>query len=484
MSWLARSLVRSLSSDHGDGDGDDEERIKEKAESPSKEAEPGEDSPVEPGTPTRGVKEDLSELTKTLTRQFWGVASFLAPPPASEKPNPPSLPEMDSSASDRGRRSDSSDPAASLYADEAAAESESPRIAGIRSDFAEIGGKFRSGISMLSNTMAVSEISKIASTFLPFGAEEGEEDGREEAEEEEDNVEVGAVGVTEEVLAFARNISMHPETWLDFPLFHEDEDCDDFEMSDAQQEHALAIEHLLPRLAALRIELCPYHMSEGRFWKIYFVLLHSRLSKHDAELLSTPQIVEARAILLQDLQNRTKMGSERSGRGTLYRKEDATSVPIGEPTSDPLVDVETEKHPVQTTEVNIIDKSVIEEQLPLQSKTKDLPSETSKVSIVKDEEEGDDWLEEDVGEMGSTGGAAIPLGHEEDVSFSDLEDDDDRGTLLSSKSLDANNSQTKDSRGWVQLNKGSGGSSKSGDSTSPQSKESSDWLNVEHIDVE
>ncbi|EHA8590671.1 hypothetical protein COCNU_scaffold022069G000040 [Cocos nucifera] len=505
MSWLARSLVRSLSSNHGDGDDVDEERRKKKAESQSKEAESGEESPMEPGTPTRGVKEDLSELTKTLTRQFWGVASFLAPLPASENPNPPSPPETDSSASDRGRRSNSSDRAASLDADEAAT-AESPRIAGIRGDFAEIGGKFRSGISMLSNTMAVSEISKIASTFLPFGAEEEMEYGEEEEEEEEDNFEVGAVGVTEEVLAFARNISMHPETWLDFPLFHEDEDSNDFEMSDAQQEHALAIERLAPRLAALRIELCPSHMSEGCFWKTYFVLLHSRLSKHDAELLSTPQIVEARAMLLQDLQNRTKMGSERSGGGTLYRKEDATSVPIehnviappktlygtgpsktpsfGEPTSDPFVDVETEKHPVETTEVKIIDKSVIEEQLPLQSKTTDLPSETSKVSIAKDEEDGDDWLEEDAGEMGSTGGAAIPLGHEEDISFSDLEDDDDRGTLSSSKSLDANSSQTKDSRGWVQLNKGSGGSSKSGDSTSAQSKESSDWLNVEHIDVE
>ncbi|KAL6992598.1 hypothetical protein U1Q18_010709 [Sarracenia purpurea var. burkii] len=29
----------------------------------------------------RSVKEDLSELTQTLIRQFWGVASFLAPPP-------------------------------------------------------------------------------------------------------------------------------------------------------------------------------------------------------------------------------------------------------------------------------------------------------------------------------------------------------------------------------------------------------------------
>lgn len=218
------------------------------------------------------------------------------------------------------------------------------------------------------------------------------------------------------------------------------------------------------------------------------------------------QIVEARALLLRDPQNQTKMGSERSGSWTLYREEDATSVPIehnaiapsktlygigpsktpsyGEPNSDPLADVETEKHPVQTTKVKVIDKSVIEEQLPLQSKTKDLSSETSKVSIAKNEEDGDDWLEEDAGDMGSTGGAAIPLGHEEDVSFSDLEDDDDRGTLSSSKSLDANYSQTKDSRGWVQLNNGSGGSSRSGDSTSPQSKESNDWLNVEHIDVE
>ena len=61
-------------------------------------------------------------------------------------------------------------------------------------------------------------------------------------------------------------------------------------MSDAQKEHAFTIEHLAPRLAALRIELCPCHMSESYFWKVYFVLLHSRLNKHDAEILSTPQV--------------------------------------------------------------------------------------------------------------------------------------------------------------------------------------------------
>lgn len=64
----------------------------------------------------------------------------------------------------------------------------------------------------------------------------------------------------------------------------------DLEMSDAQRGHALAIERLAPRLAALRIELCPCHMTVGYFWKVYFVLLLSRLNKHDAELLSSPQV--------------------------------------------------------------------------------------------------------------------------------------------------------------------------------------------------
>ena len=64
----------------------------------------------------------------------------------------------------------------------------------------------------------------------------------------------------------------------------------EFELSDAQQEHALAIEQLVPRLSALRIELSPGYMSEACFWKIYFVLVHPRLNKHDAELLSTPQV--------------------------------------------------------------------------------------------------------------------------------------------------------------------------------------------------
>lgn len=64
----------------------------------------------------------------------------------------------------------------------------------------------------------------------------------------------------------------------------------DFDISDAHEEHALAVERLVPRLAALRMELCPGYMSEAWFWKIYFILLHPRLDLCDAEVLSTPQV--------------------------------------------------------------------------------------------------------------------------------------------------------------------------------------------------
>jgi hypothetical protein len=62
----------------------------------------------------------------------------------------------------------------------------------------------------------VAEISKLASSLLPFGqgdAEEGEP----------------VVGVTEEVVEFVRHISTRPETWLDFPLFISERYADDKE---------------------------------------------------------------------------------------------------------------------------------------------------------------------------------------------------------------------------------------------------------------
>ncbi|KAG6534685.1 uncharacterized protein LOC121988897 [Zingiber officinale] len=516
MSWWGRSLVDSIRAAAAVVDDDDNEEEEQPMEiacraeqsdvgSQSGAQEVEEDEEQD----NRGVKEDFSELTKTLTRQFWGVASFLAPAPASLGPD------------------DASDPTAGGLRDEATPVVEaldSPRIAGIRNDFAEISGKFRSGISsVLSHTKTVSEISKIASSILPFGLEE-------EREDDEDLLD--AIGINEEVLAFARNVSMHPETWLDFPLPHGEEDSKDFELSDAQLEHAVAIERLAPEFSDMRSEICPRQMSEESFWKIYFVLLQSRLNSKDAELLSTPQIVEARAALLQELPSQRKPGSERLGEAS-FNKDDGAAIPLkenvtaptstanvtippntvsyGESVSESIKDIEaekhstksissdsteevetekhpvlieasgsmedaeTDKHPVPATEVKIIDKSVTEEEPANGTKIKDITTETSKSSVQTNEEDGDGWLEDDIGEANTTRGATVPLGQEEDVSFSDLEvdDDDDQGPTISSKTIPVD-SQAKVSR-----------ASATGDqSTGSEMKESNDWLDLEDFDVE
>ena len=190
MSWLARSIANSLKLDEDDDDHTNA-ALNPKSESdpnPTQSSPSHSRSSSDPNTP-RGVKEDLSELTKTLTRQFWGVASFLAPPPPPSSDQPPGHTEEE-----KYLWPPSSDP--DELPDEAL-------IVGIRSDLSEIGGKFKTGISKLSNNIAVSEFSKIASNFLQFGS-------KEESFAKYDSKNI--VGLTEEVVAFARNIAMHTET--------------------------------------------------------------------------------------------------------------------------------------------------------------------------------------------------------------------------------------------------------------------------------
>ncbi|KAI3760975.1 hypothetical protein L1987_51379 [Smallanthus sonchifolius] len=380
MSWFTRSIANTFRLNDEDTDKD---------VSTDQKPEQQDDSPLSPG---KGVKEDLSEITKTLTTKLWGVASFLAPPPPAEHSN---------------QQSDPSDP------EHAAPET----ISGIRRDFAEIGGRFRSGISKLSNNIDVSEITKLASNILQLSP-----DGDE------------AIGVTDEVLAFVRDVTMHPETWMDFPLLEDEEDGEDFELSDAQQDHALAVERLAPRLAALRIELCPGYMSESSFWKIYFVLLHPRLEPHAAELLSTPEIVKARASLTHEAKAHSSSQTQEKKHSSVPSGTQSETVPL-EASTTPLttsvVSADTEKNekqPDPTEEIQIVDKSVIQEEPrnETRSENQKLPSKT--ISNVVEDKDEDDWLKEDSSEnVNITGTTAIPIENDEDVSFSDLEDDDDDG---------------------------------------------------------
>lgn len=63
---------------------------------------------------------------------------------------------------------------------------------------------------------SIGGLSRLATSFIPYARDiVGEISGRD----------YYAVALTDEVVAFADNIAMHPETWLDFPL-PEEEDND------------------------------------------------------------------------------------------------------------------------------------------------------------------------------------------------------------------------------------------------------------------
>ncbi|XP_009363970.2 uncharacterized protein LOC103953893 [Pyrus x bretschneideri] len=386
---------------------------------------------VEPKQP----QNDLSFLRQTLGRQLRGVATFLAPPPS-----PPSNDALPSSNSQPQSQS----------------QSQSPAILGIRNDLVEIGGSFKTGLSLLStnSNKAVAEISKFASGLLQLQNEASEEGG---ADEDGDDGGGHVPGITDEVLSFVTEISVVPDCWTDFPMTLEH----DFSMSDAQREHVSAVLQLVPGFADLRARLCN-SMSEEQFWMIYFLLLLPRLNEHDFELLATPKIVEARDVLLHKLHNK---------RNT---REDAP-----------------EKSILVSPKNHIQDGKAQGEGSSSQEKEASTEIVNTTERFKTDDEEGtEQWSE----------GASISSGTfvdgqrkhepEDDISFSDLEDEENDVSSRQSglrQGPYARACSPNGSNDWVQLNRSSeneGGRQKAGRSKGRDSEGeySSDWLAVDEYD--
>ncbi|KAK7330059.1 hypothetical protein VNO77_24244 [Canavalia gladiata] len=346
-----------------------------------------------------GVKDDLSLI-------FRGVANFLAPPPSSS-----------SSAGD---------------------SSSSQTLTGIRNDLVEIGGSFKSSLSLLSTNKAVTGISKFASHLLQL-----EPDQRQSNDD-------AVPGTTDDVVRFVKEISTRPECWTEFPLpLHNN----DFSMSNPQREHALAIERLVPEFVALRLKLCSY-MNVEKFWMIYFLLILPRLNQHDFEHLSTPKIVEAREVLLLKLGERKKLQAEECEKTRTvdtYQdgREDRGRENISYEHNKTLTEVTN-----ATTGLEVDDT----------------------ISTEK-------WEDTDIDATSLT--SCTKLQQEEDVSFSDLEDD---GSYSSDKlsgyreAQDIRGSSPEGSSDWVRLQESSerGGRQKAIRLRGKDSEdESNDWLTVD-----
>ena len=172
MSWFSSSIPSSPQ--HQDNDKEEEEQ-EESAGNSGQHLSPG-----------KGVKEDFSELTKTFTRQLWGVASFLAPPPPSsqvESPKHGNAPEtetqshkiardaeihmddtvFDGSEKPEGIKTSLEVPMFGVSREDVFSDTSkngSPKVGGkkltgFRSDLAELRGSMATGLSKIQSVIRV-----------------------------------------------------------------------------------------------------------------------------------------------------------------------------------------------------------------------------------------------------------------------------------------------------------------------------------------
>lgn len=148
---------------------------------------------------------------------------------------------------------------------------------------------------------------------------------------------------------------------------------------------------------------------------------------------------------MQELQKQTKDESDWIGSSTFYSKESVdspreifsassfedghyknmsgTTVPFDTMACQATNYCEIEKQPLESSDIQFIDKSVIEEDPASKPVEKEIVLGPSIEMQVQDYDDDDDWLNEDPDLVECSGTTVFGSG--EDVSFSDLEDDID-----------------------------------------------------------
>lgn len=380
------------------------------------------DHPNSPASPAAGVKKDLSVLSQTFSRRLRGVSDFLAPPPTPSS-------QLSHQA-----------PKAAIFCGGPRSPS-SRAITGIKNDLSEIGGTFKSLLSS-SSKVAAAGISKFARYFLQFP------DGG--CDEEDDYRELEDVpGIDEKVVGFAREVSLRPELWSDFPLSLPS----DFNMSETQKEHAATIEQLVTDIAILRQNFCS-HLSYGQFWMIYFVLLLPSLDDTSKELLSSTEIVQVRETLLQNLLDKRnpQVGISESQISNASGADNRVNITQGDNTFSQKND-----------------------------------NSPNKVDTGREVQEAGSSENREVGPDRTNAYNEKQCEKVEDVSFSDLENEyNDISDRLSARNLihGGRVSSGSESSGWVgvQAFDPKGRLSTTKQDRHSESEESSDWFRVDDVD--
>ncbi|KAI4356418.1 hypothetical protein L6164_000442 [Bauhinia variegata] len=113
-------------------------------------------------------------------------------------------------------------------------------------------------------------------------------------------------GITEELINFVKSFTI--DTFKDFPLQDEDEATYVGEtpttstkiqkdLSQWQERHAILLLSKVKETSQLRYALCPRHLKEKQFWRIYFKLVRSHLIEYE---LRAVQLEKLKSMAMED----------------------------------------------------------------------------------------------------------------------------------------------------------------------------------------
>ncbi|KQJ85125.1 uncharacterized protein LOC100825882 [Brachypodium distachyon] len=111
--------------------------------------------------------------------------------------------------------------------------------------------------------------------------------GKEKEEEEE----AEAHGVTPQLLDFLRTLS--PDAFKSSALQLQGASAEAAaaaELTDWQQRHAVLVLAKAKELAKIRYDLCPRHMKDKQFWRVYFLLAKSYILPYELRAIQKEKV--------------------------------------------------------------------------------------------------------------------------------------------------------------------------------------------------
>ncbi|XP_021763458.1 uncharacterized protein LOC110728122 [Chenopodium quinoa] len=102
-------------------------------------------------------------------------------------------------------------------------------------------------------------------------------------------------GVTSQLIEFVKSLNL--DTFKNFSIpeeenggIHTTSGGVRVDLSEWQQQHAIIILSKVKELSQLRYTLCPRHMKERQFWRIYFSLVKSYVTEYELQAIRLDKI--------------------------------------------------------------------------------------------------------------------------------------------------------------------------------------------------